>query len=77
MKKIESIKGNSIYKITPIMMRQVVFTKKEIQEESKASINALTAIINQLLKLEILVQDDSFIRKGFRYRAIYDVYITG
>lgn len=34
MKKIEEIKGNSVYRIMPVIMKQIVFTKSEVQEES-------------------------------------------
>ena len=37
MKTIEAIKGNSVYKIMPVIMKQIVFTKKEIQELSGVS----------------------------------------
>lgn len=30
MTKIESIRGNCVYKIMPVIMKQIVFTKKEI-----------------------------------------------
>ncbi|MGL4374526.1 MAG: Fic family protein, partial [Turicibacter sp.] len=75
MKKIEAIKGNSVYKIMPIVMRQIVFTKKEIQEESGVSVNATSNIINQLVELNILVKDDSVVKKGYRYQRIYEVFV--
>ena len=54
MKKIECIKGNSIYKIMPILMKQIVFTKKEVQELSGVSINVVSNIINKLAELDVL-----------------------
>lgn len=39
MKKIEDIRGNSVYRIMPVIMKQIVFTKKEVQDESGVSIN--------------------------------------
>ena len=40
MEKIKQIKGNSVYRIMPILMRQIVFTKKEVVEESGVSMNS-------------------------------------
>ncbi|MBO5209617.1 MAG: Fic family protein [Lachnospiraceae bacterium] len=75
MQKIESIKGNSVYKIMPIIMRQIVFTKKEIIEESGVSVNAVSNIINQLVGLGIVVPDSSVVKKGFRYQSIYEIFV--
>ena len=75
MKKIESIKGNSVYKIMPVIMRQIVFTKKEVQDESGVSVNVVSNIINQLVEMEILVKDSTVIKKGYRYQRIYDVFV--
>ncbi|SEW10147.1 Fic family protein [[Clostridium] fimetarium] len=75
MKKIESIKGNSVYKIMPVIMRQIVFTKKEVQDESGVSVNVVSNIINQLVEMEILVKDSIVIKKGYRYQRIYDVFV--
>ena len=75
MKKIESIKGNSVYKIMPVIMKQIVFTKKEVEEMSGVSKNVVNRIVNQLVELEIIVPDSSIIKKGFRYQRIYDIFI--
>jgi Fic family protein len=68
MKKIECIKGNSIYKIMPILMKQIVFTKKEVQELSGVSINVVSNIINKLAELDVIV-------KLQRIRPIIILYI--
>lgn len=75
MKKIESFKGNSVYKIMPVIMRQIVFTKKEVQDESGVSVNIVSNIINKLVEMEILVKDSSVIKKGYRYQRIYEVFV--
>lgn len=75
MKKIESIKGNSVYRIMPVIMKQIVFTKKEVEEMSGVSKNVVSRIVNQLVELEVIVPDSSIIKKGFRYQRIYDVFI--
>ena len=56
-------------------MRQIVFTKKEVQDESGVSVNVVSNIINQLVEMEILVKDSIVIKKGYRYQRIYDVFV--
>lgn len=68
MKKIECIKGNSVYRIMPVIMRQIVFTKKEVQDESGVSVNAVSNIINQLVELGIIIPDSTVIKKGYGYQ---------
>ena len=75
MRKIEVIKGNSVYRIMPVIMQQIVFTKKEIQEESGVSVNVVSNIINQLVKLGIVVPDSTIAKKGYRYQRIYEVFV--
>ncbi len=75
MKKIESLRGNSVYKIMPVIMRQIVFTKKEVEEESGVSVNVVSNIINQLVEMEILVKDSKVVKKGYRYQRIYEIFI--
>ena len=75
MKKIEIFRGNSVYRIMPVIMRQVVFTKKEIQEESGVSVNVVSSIINKLVEIGILIKDDSVIKRGYRYESIYRAFV--
>lgn len=75
MKKIEIIKGNSVYRIMPVIMQQIVFTKKEIQEETGISANAVSNIINQLVEIGVIVPDKTVAKKGYRYQRIYDVFV--
>lgn len=75
MKKIESFRGNSVYKIMPVIIRQIVFTKKEVEEESGVSVNVVSNIINKLVEMEILIKDSSVIKKGYRYQRIYEVFV--
>ncbi|SCP96904.1 Fic family protein [Anaerobium acetethylicum] len=75
MKAIECFRGNSVYRIMPVIMRQIVFTKKEVQDESGVSVNVVSNIINQLVKMGIVVKDSSVIKKGYRYQRIYDVFV--
>ncbi len=75
MKKIEQIKGNSVYRIMPVLMKQIVFTKKEVQELSGVSVNVVSNIINQLVDLKIINPDSSVVKKGYRYQRIYDIFV--
>ena len=75
MTKIESIRGNSVYKIMPVIMKQIVFTKKEIQDASGVSVNVTSKIIDQLVELGIIVPDSTKVKKGYRYQSIYEVFV--
>lgn len=75
MNKIESIKGNSVYKLMPIIIKQIVFTKKEIVELSGVSSNAVSKIINKLVELGVIVPDSTVMKKGYRYQRIYEIFV--
>ena len=74
MEKTKIIKGNSVYRIMPIIMRKVVFTKKDIIEESGVSRNIVSKIIDNLVELKILVEDTNYMKKGYKYKSIYNVF---
>lgn len=75
MEKIKVIRGNSVYRIMPVIMKQIVFTKKEVQDLSGVSVNVVSNIINQLIELNILVPDTKVIKKGYCYKRIYDIFL--
>ena len=75
MNKIQAIKGNSVYRVMPVIMKQIVFTKKEVQDESGVSVNVVSNIINQLVELGIVVPDTTIVKKGYRYQRIYEVFV--
>ena len=75
MKAIEAIKGNSVYKIMPVIMKQIVFTKKEVQVLSGVSVNVVSNIINKLVDLGIIIPDSTKVKKGYRYQRIYEVFV--
>ena len=56
-------------------MKQIVFTKKEVQELSGVSVNVVSNVIKQLVELKIIVPDSSIVKKGYRYQKIYDVFV--
>lgn len=56
-------------------MHQIVFTKKEIEEESGVSRNTVSTLIEQLVELGILVPDSTYAKLAYRYKEIYDVFV--
>lgn len=75
-KTIQDIKGSSIYKIMPVIKKQIVFTKKELQDASGVSVNVVSNLVNQLVDLEVLVPDSTIMKKGYKYKRIYDVFVN-
>ena len=75
MKIIEKLSSNAIYRIMPAMIHQIVFTKKEIEEESGVSRNTVSTLIDKLEKLGILVKDSTHAKLGYRYNKIYNVFV--
>ncbi len=75
MKLIEKLSSNEIYRIMPAIMHQIVFTKKEIEEESGVSRNTVSILIDKLEELGILVKDSTHAKLGYRYNKIYNVFV--
>ena len=75
MEKIKKINGNSIYRIMPVAMKQIVFTKKEIVEESGVSRNIVSEKIDELVKMGILELDTTYAKKAYKYKEIYNVFV--
>lgn len=75
MQAIQIINGNAVYRIMPVIMKLIVFTKKEVQEASGVSVNIVSKTINRLEELGILVQDSSVVKKGYRYQRIYEIFV--
>lgn len=76
MKKIESLGSNAIFRIMPVIMKQVVFTKKEVIDESKVSRNTTSKLIDKLVDLNIIVKDDAYFKNGYKYKEIYDIFVN-
>lgn len=75
MKLIEKLSSNAIYRIMPAIIHQIVFTKKEIEEESGVSRNTVSTLIDKLEELGILVKDSTYAKLGYRYNKIYNVFV--
>jgi len=75
MEKIKDFNGNSIYRIMPIVMKQIVFTKNEVVEESGVSRNVVSNLIDKLVEIGILEEDTTHAKRGYKYREIYNVFV--
>ncbi len=75
MKLIEKINSNAIYRIMPAIIHQIVFTKREIEEESGVSRNTVSILIDKLEGLGILIKDSTYAKLGYRYNRIYNVFV--
>lgn len=75
MKKIDELGSNAVYRIMPVILKQVVFTKKEIEEESGVSRNTVSTIIDKLVSIGILIPDSTYTKLSYRYEEIYNVFV--
>ena len=75
MEKLKILNSNAVYRIMPAIMRQIVFTKKEIVEESSVSRNTVSILIDKLVELNILEPDSNYAKLGYRYNEIYNVFV--
>ena len=75
MQKVKELKRNSVYRIMPAIMKQIVFTKKEIEDETGVSRNIVSQIIDELVKLNIIEPDSSYMKKGYKYKEVYNVFV--
>ena len=67
MKSVEVLRSNAIYRIMPAILHQIVFTKKEIEEESGVSRNRVSDLIDKLVDMGIIVEDSSYAKLSYRY----------
>lgn len=73
----ENIKGGTVLKMHPLMMKKIVFTIPEMAEELKAHVNTVKKIVNQLIKLNIIAKEK---KEGtnvltYRYIRIYETFV--
>ena len=72
---LKLLKRNVMYRVMPIMMQQIVFTKKEIENLSGVSRNAVSTAIDKLVQMNILVEDSTYAKLAYRYKSIYNVFL--
>lgn len=75
MEKIKSLNSNAVYRIMPSIMHQIVFTKKEIEDESGVSRNTVSTLIDKLVEIGILVPDSTYAKLSYKYKDIYNVFV--
>lgn len=75
MQKIKTLNSNAVYRIMPSLIHQIVFTKKEIEEESGVSRNTVSTLIDELVRIGILEVDDNYAKLAYRYSEIYNVFV--
>ena len=75
LKLIQKLNSNAVYRLMPAIFHQIVFTKKEIEEETGLSRNTISNLIDKLEKLGILVKDSSYAKLAYRYNKIYHVFV--
>ena len=75
VQKIKSLRSNAVFRIMPAIMHQIVFTKKEIADESGVSRNTVSTLIDKLVKIGILEPDNSYTKLAYKYKDIYNVFV--
>ena len=75
IKLIKKLNSNAVYRLMPAIFHQIVFTKKEIEEETGLSRNTISTLIDKLEKLGILVKDSSYAKLAYRYNKIYNIFV--
>lgn len=75
MQTIGTLNSHAAYQIMPFIIKQIVFTKKEVQDATGLSAGTVSRIINELVDRGILIKDSTKIKKGYRYQQIYDVFV--
>ena len=58
----------------PAIMKQIVFTKKEIEEESGVSRNTVSTLIDKLVELDILVPDSNYAKMLYKIFANIKIF---
>ena len=75
LEKVKSLNSNAVFRIMPAILHQIVFTKKEIEDESGVSRNTVSNLIDQLVELKILVPDSNYAKLAYKYKEIYNVFV--
>lgn len=75
MAKMETIHSATLYKIMPIILSQVVFTKKELEDMTGLSKSTINRTIQKMEELNVVSYDDSVRKKSYCYRSVYNVFV--
>ncbi len=73
----QNIKGSTVLKMHPLMMKKIVFTAGEMAEELNVHKNSIHHILNKMVELNIIVKEkkEGTNRITYRYRRIYDTFV--
>lgn len=75
MEKIRVFRDNSsVYEIMYTIMQLVVFTKKEVQDETSLSLNIVSNTVDKLIDIGVVIKDNSVIGNGYRYENLYNLF---
>ena len=75
MAKMETIRSATLYKIMPIILSQVVFTKKELEDMTGLSKSTINRTIQKMEELNVISYDDSVRKKSYCYKSVYNVFV--
>lgn len=75
LEKVKILNSNAVFRIMPAILHQIVFTKKEIEDESGVSRNTVSNLIDQLVDMKILVPDSNYAKLAYKYNEIYNVFV--
>lgn len=75
MAKMETIHSATLYKIMPIILSQVVFTKKELEDMTGLSKSTINRTIQKMEELNVISYDDSVRKKSCCYTSVYNVFV--
>ena len=74
----KEIGGTTIYKVYPVIIKNIVFTTNDIVTECKLHINSVNKVLNKLVENGLLIKEK---KKGtnrvtFCYKNMYDVFVS-
>lgn len=75
LRKVKKLNSNAVFRVMPAILHQIVFTKKEIEDESGVSRNTVSNLIDQLVDLKILAPDSNYAKLAYKYNEIYNVFV--
>ncbi|WP_296054731.1 Fic family protein [uncultured Holdemanella sp.] len=75
MAKMETIYSATLYKIMPIILSQVVFTKKELEDMTGLSKSTIHRTIQKMEELNVISYDGSVRKKSYCYKSVYNVFV--
>ena len=73
LEAVKCIKGKSVYLVMPAILKTVIFTKKDIENETGLSRNSVSNIIEQLVQLDIIEHDVTYTKWAYKYKKIYTI----